>query len=347
MNVVVLGPFNAGKSTILGHLCCECGVVDKQQLAQIETQAVKKANLDYKYAFIMDKSIENRRSLRTSKISFTNIKTDRFNFLISDTPGHSESYKTTILAIAQSDVAIFVVDSTLPVFEEDSIDIFNKGSYAFALGINHIIFAVNKIDEPCVLFSEDRFCNIKKNLIDVFIGIGFKQEQLEFVPVSGLQGDNLVSKSPHIPWWTGKTLMEALNSLEPPKRYPEMPLRIPVHQVYRDNILAGCVEFGVLKENMSVVVPSPGLIAKVKSIQFDHGPLSVAHSGANVGIRALGFSRVSVGSVIGDPNNCPPRRCKSFKALLHITYCKVSIRCGYTALLCVHTAQVPVGLIGS
>jgi len=133
---------------------------------------------------------------------------------------------------------------------------------------------MNKMDEKTVNFSKDRYEEIKTELTAFLKKIGYKTETINFVPISGFNGDNMIEKSTNTPWYSGPTLLQALDQIVPPKRPTEKALRLPLQDVYKiggiGTVPVGRVETGILKPNMDVYFAPSDKTAQVKSVEMHH-----------------------------------------------------------------------------
>jgi elongation factor 1-alpha len=127
---------------------------------------------------------------------------------------------------------------------------------AYTLGVKQMICATNKMDEKTVNYAQARYDEIVKEMRDYLKKVGYNPDNVPFIPISGWVGDNMLEKSPNFPWYKGATLLEALDSVQPPKRPTEKPLRLPLQDVYKiggiGTVPVGRVETGVLKPGMVV-----------------------------------------------------------------------------------------------
>jgi len=165
------------------------------------------------------------------------------------------------------------------------------------------------------------------------------------VPTSGWTGDNLVKKSDKMAWYTGPTLIEALDLLEVPPKPTNKPLRIPIQDVYSitgiGTVPVGRVETGVLKEGVNLVFMPPNKTAEVKSIEMHHTRISVAEPGDNIGMNVRGIAKTDIhrGDVAGPVDN-PPTVAKEFIGQVIVIYHPTAIAAGYTPVLHYHTGQI-------
>jgi elongation factor 1-alpha len=169
---------------------------------------------------------------------------------------------------------------------------------------------------------------------------------MPFVPVSAYLGDNVVKKSTNMPWYTGETLLQTMDSkLKVPVKPVTKPLRLPVQDVYSITgvglVPVGRVETGILKANDKIIIQPSGIIAEVKSMEMHHKPLMQAEPGDNIGFNLKGASKKDIkkGDVIGHPNN-PPSVVKEFTAQIIVLQHPTVITKGYTPVFHIHTAHV-------
>lgn len=148
---------------------------------------------------------------------------------------------------------------------------------AFTMGVKQMIVAVNKMDEKLVNYDENRYNEIKKEVSAYLKKIGYNPDKIPFIPISGWEGDNLFERSDKMKWYTGPSLIDALDALEPPKRPTEKPLRLPLQDVYKiggvGTVPVGRIETGVLRPNMVLQFAPSGLVAECKTVEMHHEQL--------------------------------------------------------------------------
>ena len=205
--------------------------------------------------------------------------------------------------------------------------------------------AVNKMDDPTVNWSQERYEEIKSEIGRMLKMIGFKVEKIPFVPTSGWTGDNLVKKSDKMAWYKGPTLFEALDNFEVPPKPLTKPLRIPVQDIYTitgvGTVPVGRVETGVVKEGETLVFMPSNVKGEVKSMETHHTRVPKAEPGDNIGFNVRGISRNDVrrGDVGGHPDN-PPSVAKEFVGQIIVIYHPTAVAAGYTPVLHYHTGLV-------
>lgn len=249
----------------------------------------------------------------------------------------------------QADIAILVVASGTGEFEAG---IAKEGQtrehalLAYTLGVRQMCVMVNKMDDKSVNFSEARYKEIKEEVSNFLKKTGYNPEKIPIIPISGWLGDNMIDRSPNMTWYTGPTLLEALDSVEPPKRPSEKPLRLPLQDVYKiggiGTVPVGRVETGVLKPNMTVVFQPANVVTEVKSVEMHHEVLPEAQPGDNVGfnVKNVSVKDIRRGMVCGDTKNDPPKECDNFTAQVIVLNHPGQIHAGYTPVLDCHTAHI-------
>jgi elongation factor 1-alpha len=349
ISIVVIGHVDAGKSTTTGHLIYKCGGIDKRKLAQLEKEAIQRGKESFKYAFVMDNLKAERERGITIDISLWKFETPKYFFTVIDAPGHRDFIKNMITGTSQADAAVLVIDATRGGFEAGIAPQGQTREHALlarTLGIKSMIIAVNKMDDSTVGYSEARYKEIQDEMKNVLKQVGWNEAAYQFVPISGFVGDNMVEKSTNMPWWSGRYLLEALDTLEPPKRPNDKPLRLPVQDVYKINgvgtVPVGRVESGIMKPGMNIVFAPTAITAEVKSIEMHHESLPEAFTGDNIGfnIRNVAVSDVKRGFVVGDTKRDPPSQVESFEAQMMITNHPGKIHKGYQPVFDCHTAHI-------
>jgi elongation factor 1-alpha len=202
------------------------------------------------------------------------------------------------------------------------------------------------MDEKTVSFSESRFNEIKKETAAYIKKVGYNPDKVNFVPISGWNGDNMLEKSSNMPWYKGPTLIEALDQISEPKRPSDKPLRLPLQDVYKiggiGTVPVGRVETGVIKPGMVVTFAPANITTEVKSVEMHHESLPEAGPGDNVGFNVKGISVKDIkrGNVCGDSKNDPPKETSDFTAQVIILNHPGEIHAGYSPVLDCHTAHI-------
>lgn len=353
LNLIVIGHVDHGKSTTLGHFLVLNGAVDERQLKQLEEEAKRLGKDTFMYAYIMDSIKEERERGLTIQLSFQKFETKKYYFTIIDAPGHRDFVKNMITGASQADAAILVVSAKKGEYE---VGIAAGGQtrehvfLAFMLGIRQIMVLINKMDDATVNWSKERYEEIKQGVGALLRQVGYDISKVSFIPVSGWTGDNLISKSPNMPWYTGPTLQEALDTFEEPPKPIDKPLRLPIQAVYSIKgvgvVPVGRVETGVLKPGDQVVIMPGNLITEVKSIEMHHTQLPQAVPGDNIGFNLKGVekSQLQRGMVVSHPSS-PCRVAEEVRAQIIVINHPTAIAAGYTPVMHLHTAQTAVKFV--
>jgi elongation factor 1-alpha len=341
MNIITAGHVDHGKSTIVGRLLFESGAVREEEIRKLQEQTKEFKIEGAEYAYIMDREKEERMRGMTIDIMHRPFETSKYYFTVIDCPGHRDFVKNMITGASQADGAILVV-SARPgegVQEQTKEHVF----LIKVLGINQLVVAITKMD--LANWDKNKFEELKTATINLLKPLGFQVDKIPFIPVSGQFGDNLLKRSTNMPWYTGPTLVEALDSFQIPPRPVEKPLRVPIQDVYTitgvGTVPVGKVETGVLRPNDVVIFEPSGVTGEVKSIEIHHQQISEAKPGDNIGFNVRGVSREQIkrGDVAGHPSN-PPTVAKEFIAQIIVLNHPTVITAGYTPVFHCHTASV-------
>jgi len=349
INLVVIGHVDSGKSTTTGHLIYKCGGIDKRTIEKFEKEATEMGKGSFKYAWVLDKLKAERERGITIDIALWKFETKKFYFTIIDAPGHRDFIKNMITGTSQADAAILMIASGEGEFEAGYAKNGQTREHAllaFTLGVKQMIVTINKMDDKSVNYKEERYKEISDELSKFLAKCGYDIKKINFVPISGWVGDNMVDRSDKMKWYKGPTLLEALDSIVPPKRPTEKPLRLPLQDVYKiggiGTVPVGRVETGILKPGMTVVFSPVQLTTEVKSVEMHHETLDQATPGDNVGFNVKGLSvkEIRRGMVCGDVKNDPPLPTAAFNAQVIILDHPNKIMAGYTPVLDCHTSHI-------
>ena len=350
LNLVVVGHVDHGKSTTMGHFLVRLGAVDERTIKQYEEEAKRLGKETFKYAWILDRIKEERERGLTIDLAFQSFETKKHYFTLIDAPGHRDFVKNMITGASQADCAILVISAKKGEYEVGIAPGGQAREHAFllsVLGIKQIIVLINKMDDPTVNWSKERYEEVKQGVSDLLKRIGFDVSKIPFIPVSGWTGDNLIEKSKNMPWYDGPTLQEALDMFEEPPKPIDKPLRLPIQAVYSirgvGTVPVGRVETGVLKPGDQVIIMPSGIRAEVKSIEMHHQPLQQAVPGDNIGFALKGVdkSQIRRGMVVSHPDS-PCSVAREFIGQIIVIYHPTAIAAGYTPVMHIHTAQVAV-----
>ena len=339
LNLVTIGHVDHGKSTLVGRILFDTGSIREETMRKLKELAKELKKETFEFAFVMDKLKEERERGVTIDIMHQRFETPKYYFTIIDAPGHRDFIKNMITGTSQADCAILVVSAKDGIQEQTKEHAF----LAKILGVNQIIVAINKMD--AVNYDQKVFEQVRDQVKKLLAGIGYKVDEIEFIPTSGYKGDNVVKKSENMPWYKGKTIVEALDDFKVPPKPIDKPLRIPVQDVYSitgvGTVPVGRVETGTLKPGDKLVFVPSGGTGEVKSIEMHHEQIEQAVPGDNIGFNVRGVSKKDIrrGDVACHPEDAA-KPVKEFTAHIIVLNHPSVISKGYTPVFHIHTAQV-------
>ncbi|MHA1511234.1 MAG: GTP-binding protein, partial [Promethearchaeota archaeon] len=295
MNLVIIGHIDNGKSTMMGHLLIATGAVSEREAREMEKMAKDLDRESWKFAYFLDRLAEERKRGITIDLAFRKFETKSKYFTIIDAPGHQDFVKNMITGASQADAAILVFSAKTSEFAAAISDNGQGREHAFlarTLGVKKIVLAINKMDDASVDYKEARYNEVKDEVKDevekLLKVVGYNTEKdVIFLPVSAFVGDNLAVKSDKMKWYTGPTLVEALDGLPVPSKPTGKPLRLPVQDVYKIKgsgvVPVGKIETGMLKVGMKVKIAPTDFEGELRSIEMHHEAMQEAGPGDNVG----------------------------------------------------------------
>jgi len=344
MNVVFVGHVDAGKSTIVGRAMFDGGIVPEQEMKKLREEAEKHGKQGFEFAYIMDNIKEERERGVTIDLSYKKLMTQKWQITIIDAPGHRDFVKNMITGASQADSAFLVIAAPSGVQPQTTEHLWLLRT----MGVKNLCVAVNKMD--AVEYKEENFNKVKEDVGKLLQGVGINAEQTTFIACSGLQGDNIVKKSDKMPWYKGPTVLEQFDLFPEPDSPKELPMRMPVQDVYDitgiGTVPVGKIETGIMKQGMKVkVLPGragTGIEGELKTIEMHHETLPQADAGDNVGIniRGVGKKDIARGDVVCDAAK-PVPVVEEFVATITVINHPSVLAKGYTPVFHVHTAQVP------
>ena len=276
VNVVFTGHVDHGKSTLIGRLLYDSDSIKEGQVTEIQKLAEEyKRRFEFAYFLdAFDDELKEERTIDTTKVMFKG----KNLYTVTDVPGHKEFIKNMLTGASHADVAVLVVSAEEGVQEQ-------TGRHAFLihmLGIKDLSVAVNKMDT--VEYDKAVFEKIRKDVTKLLQSLGYRD--LNFIPVSAIEGDNVYQKSEAMSWYSGPTLIEALDTIRPAK-IETKPLRFVVQDNYTvnsDRIIVGRVESGILHKGDEVVFQPSTVKGKVEDIRVFNGKLEKAQAGDSIGL---------------------------------------------------------------
>ena len=348
MNIVFVGHVDHGKSTCIGRLMYDSGVLPEQEMKKLKEEAQKQGKVGFEFAYVMDKIKEERERGVTIDLAYQKLITPKRQITIIDAPGHKDFVKNMITGASQADAAFLTIAAKEGVQPQTKEHLWLLRT----MGVQQIAVSINKMDT--VDYKEDAFNKAKEDVSALLKGVGIDPSKTVFLAVSGLKGDNIGKKSENMPWYKGPTILEQLDLFDEPKKPTDLPMRMPVQDVYDitgiGTVPVGKIETGIMKVGQKVIVlpgrSGTGVQGEVKTIEMHHEQLQEALSGFNVGIniRGVGKKDIARGDVIADAAK-PPTMAEEFTAQVAIINHPTVVAQGYTPVFHVHTAQVPCQLV--
>jgi sulfate adenylyltransferase subunit 1 len=295
------GSVDDGKSTLIGRLLYDSQSVLEDQLASVRKSNVNRSGGPIDFALLTDGLRAEREQGITIDVAYRYFSTPRRKFIIADTPGHEQYTRNMATGASTADASVVLMDATKGVLRQS-----RRHAYiANLLGVQHIVAAVNKMD--LVGFSQEVFERIAAEFREFARQLGI--QSLYAVPVSALDGDNIVRRSPRTPWFEGPALLEYLEGLRVSDTAAASPLRFPVQYVIRPDStfrgFAGQLASGVLRTGATVVAMPSGIRTKVKSIVTFEDELAQAGPGESVNVTLEDEIDISRGDVIVADENRP------------------------------------------
>ncbi len=275
LRFLTCGNVDDGKSTLIGRLLHDSKMIYEDQLAAVLADSVKSGTTGagkIDLALLVDGLQAEREQGITIDVAYRYFSTATRKFIIADTPGHEQYTRNMATGASTCDLAIILIDARYGVQTQTKRHSF----IASLLGIQHIIVAINKMD--LMSYSETTFNEIKQTYLDFTSTLDL--HDICFIPMSALDGDNVVNASDNMPWYTGETLMAALNSIEIANDHNFTDARFPVQYVNRPNLdfrgFCGTVASGVFRKGDLITALPSGKSSKIKSIVTYDGDLEQA-----------------------------------------------------------------------
>ena len=342
MNLVTIGHVDQGKSTLIGRMLWDTGNVPEQQMKKIDEKAKELKKESFKFAFLMDTVKEERERGVTIDVMHKRFDTPKYYFTIIDAPGHRDFVKNMITGASQADAAILVLGAKDGVMPQTKEHVF----LIRTLGVKSLIVAINKMDE--VNFDEAAFNKAKDDIIKLLKSVGFKTDEIPYIPVSAWTGENVAKKAEQMTWYKGKSMLETLDDLTVPEKPTGKPLRIPIQDVYTitgvGTVPVGRVETGEIKSGDKLVFMPSGKTGEAKKIEMHHEEIPKGEAGDNIGfnVRGLGKGDIARGEVCGHASNPPTvvDPTGEFTAQIIVLQHPSVMTKGYTPVFHIHTSHV-------
>lgn len=280
VRIVIVGHVDHGKSTLVGRLLHETGSLPDGKLEMLKAVSARRG-MPFEWSFLLD-ALQTERdqgiTIDTTQIRF---RTPSRDVVLIDAPGHAEFLRNMITGASQADAAVLIIDALEGVRDQTR----RHGYLLHLLGVKQVAVVVNKMDR--VDYSAARFKEISDEISAHLTGLGVTPTAI--IPISARDGDGVAERTPNIKWYSGPTVVEALDALTPARPLDELTLRFPVQAIYKFDdrrIVAGRVESGNIGTGDEIVIMPAGKVAKVKSVEsWPQTPLLARQgAGRSVGI---------------------------------------------------------------
>jgi sulfate adenylyltransferase subunit 1 len=299
LRFLTCGNVDDGKSTLIGRLLYDSKLIYEDQLAAVTRDSKKSGTQGDApdLALLVDGLQAEREQGITIDVAYRYFSTEKRKFIIADTPGHEQYTRNMATGASTCDLAIILIDARYGVQTQT-----RRHSYIAALlGIKHVVVAVNKMD--LMGFAQDRFESIKQDYLGFVEQLGDrKPADIRFVPMSALNGDNVVNVSEQTPWYSGGTLMQILETVEIDRDVQQDHFRLPVQYVNRPNLdfrgFAGTIAAGQVSVGDQIVALPSGKTSTVESIVTYDGNLDSAFAGQAVTLTLTDEIDISRGNML-------------------------------------------------
>lgn len=299
------GSVDDGKSTLIGRLLFDSKSIFEDQLDQVKQTSVKRGNTEVDLALLTDGLKDEREQGITIDVAYRYFATPKRKFIIADTPGHIQYTRNMVTGASTANVALILIDARNGVVEQTC----RHSIIVSLLQIPHIIVCVNKMD--LVGYNEQAFNTIKEKFEDFASKLDVKD--VRFIPISALNGDNIVDRSPNMEWYEGSTLLYVLENIHIGSDHNHIDCRFPVQTVIRPQTddyhdyrgYAGRIAGGIFKPGDEVTVLPSGFTSKIKSIDTYDGTVQEAFAPMSVTITLNDDIDISRGDMIVRTNNQP------------------------------------------
>ena len=298
LRVLTCGSVDDGKSTLIGRLLFECGTIPDDVMAALERDSARfgtTGGIDY--ALLVDGLAAEREQGITIDVAYRYFQTDKRRFILADAPGHEQYTRNMATGASRADLAVLLVDARTGLLAQTH----RHATIAALLGVRQIILAINKMD--LVDFSQTVFGNIVHGFRGFADRLGIAR--VTAIPVCARDGDNVTTPSERMPWYTGRTVLDALEVAPPTPRDPAAPFRLQVQHVNRVGAdyrgYSGTVAAGVIRPGETIRNVLAGTEARVARIVTMDGDLSEAHQGDAVSLTLDREIDVSRGDILAKP----------------------------------------------
>lgn len=348
VNIIFIGHVDAGKSTLGGSILWSTGMVDERTMEKYKKEAKDMGRESWYLSWVMDLNKEERSQGKTIEVGRGFFETEKRRYSILDAPGHKTYVPNMIGGASQADVGILVISARKGEYETG----FERGGQtrehamlAKTQGVNKLIVAINKMDDPTVEWSHERYLECTTKLSQFLKGTGYNlKTDVFFIPVAAQQSMNIKERIPAgvAPWWEGPSLLEYLDSMKALERKVNAPFMMPVNAKYKDmgTMVDGKIEAGVVKKGMSLIMmPRKDKVEVTVVYGEQEDEIPIAQCGDQVRMRIKGVEEEDIlpGFVLCSPKR-PVHCVAEFEAQIRILELKSILTTGFNCVLHVHSA---------
>ncbi|CAI6331863.1 unnamed protein product [Periconia digitata] len=352
VNIIFLGHVDAGKSTLGGSILYATGMVDERTMEKYKKEAKDAGRETWYLSWALDLTKEERSKGKTVEVGRGFFETEKRRYSILDAPGHKTYVPSMIGGASQADVGILVISARKGEYETG----FEKGGQtrehamlAKTQGVNKLIVAVNKMDDPTVEWGEDRYKECTTKLLQFLKGVGYNPKtDVHVMPISAQTTIGIKKRVPTdlAPWYGGPSLLEYLDDMKALERKVNAPFMMPVSAKYKDmgTMIEGKIESGIIKKDAKyMMMPNRETISISALYGEQEEEIPGATCGDQVRVRIRGIEEEDIlpGFVLCSPKR-PVHCVKSFEAQIVLLDIKSILTAGYNCVLHVHAAQEEV-----
>jgi len=299
LKFVIVGHVDHGKSTLIGRLLYDTKSIPEEKINEIK-EVCESLGKELEFGYILDHLEEERDqgiTIDTTQIFFD---TEHRHYTIIDAPGHVEFLKNMITGASQAEAAILIVDAEEGVQEQT-----RRHAYILSmLGLKQVIVVVNKMD--LVNYSKERYEEVRSEIEKHLKKISITPNH--YIPISARTGENIATKSESMDWYSGPTVLEALDAFTPTTSLKELPLRFAVQDVYKheQRVVVGRVESGTLRRGMEVIILPSGESSSITSIEeFLKDDVTEAEAGTSTGLITSTKVFIARGNILAEKKEQP------------------------------------------
>jgi bifunctional enzyme CysN/CysC len=310
LRFITVGSVDDGKSTLIGRLLYDKGALYDDHIASLcQKNALDGGKMDF--ALVTDGLRAEREQGITIDVAYRYFSTPRRRFIIADAPGHEQYTRNMATAASNADIAVLLIDARLGVLTQSKRHAF----ICSLLGVPRLVVTVTKMD--LVGFSQERFGEIEKEYREFSLRLGLKN--LCFIPVCGIDGDNLIHSSGRMPWYNGPCLLPYLEEVYAAGDRNLVDFRMPIQRVIRPSAsfrgYSGSIASGILRTGDDIIALPSGFRSRIKGIHLGDGDMSQAVAGQSVTVCLEDELDIGRGDLLVHPGNAP-REFKELEAMV-------------------------------